>query len=957
MFQDEIIHRIFEETSASKPENHLRAFENRLRQSVSQMIQQGLYSHDEFEKALKGWCKQYFVTPTIIFESENDDGIEPDFVALNAQLNALQFDLQGWLDNERYQKLRSSSFVRNLFESSFPLKGQTADWVFWNAAHILSRCNDPIQWQSNNKNGLVYGMVQSGKTASMLALSALAFETGFDIVLVLTSRSVALRQQTQNRFDALFQNPELRSSIKHHRLIDSPTHQTDDPGQNMTGERFFRASKLVHGRNGRSVPSHQYLVVKKEVNILKKLVNQVKGLITTCDRYGVKPRFLILDDEADFGSLNTSKNSQSKTNDLIESLRLASQHSDYVAYTATPQGCLSADVNAEIGFPRDFIWVLEPVFPLHEDSPQLGSYTGGQELLVDFSDFTICSIPDDDWPFHEKDEGTGHQGVYADGSVLQGNLNDAEFDFLNAVISGQREFPSSLVVCLVDYAISGALRWRKHVQEIAGNMSTSMWIDTWVEKMPRHAVMIHQSRLKDHQQEGKRLIHHAWKKAKEHIENQDAIYEQRVQDFINSSRRLNRSHKCDEAFHLALQGIISVTEQGIALQDNHGNLYQSPDFVYLLNSDTEHHLNYEHGSPLETKKAAIVLGGDKLSRGLTIEGLTVSYFVRSQKESLADTVMQMARWFGHKADYLHVMRIYLQKVNIKLFQELVHEDLRLRYELKKDIFRNVSPMESSFHLRSSKLFKPSNRQKTRTLEEAFLDDFSNGAADVKWFTPKVKTIEFNAEILKKHRAKWTSGHISTKVHSNRACLYANVETSLVTDFLKELDCNHALHLGSNAIAAFLTYWKEKRTVMGDSVNVAVFEKENGQLTRRQRSGLPRGKVDPAITKVHARDEFKTIHGGSRKKEGGNYLGDRYIDFSEAAHASKSAEELKMNREKMLLLVYELDPNYVKKGIRFEPGDDRYLNTSAGIIALSLITPENATSGVRAWVNPRTSGHS
>ena len=956
MFQDKIIHRIFEETSASNPAKHLRAFESRLRQSAIPLIEQGLYSLEEFEKALNVWCNQFFVTPTVIFEAENEDGIEPDLVALNAQLNALKFDLQGWLNNEKYKELRASAFIGNLVETSFPLKGETANWVFWNAAHILSRCNDPIHWETKNKNGLVYGMVQSGKTASMLALSALAFETGYDIVVVLTSRSVALRQQTQNRFDALFQKPQLRASIVNQRLIDSPTEQTDDPGRNMTGDRYFKASKLVHGRNSRSAPFHQYLVVKKEVNILNKLVNQVKGLVRTCDKYGVQPRFLILDDEADFGSLNTSKNSRSRTNDLIQSLRISSQQADYVAFTATPQGCLSADVNSEIGFPRDFIWVLEPVLPRHENFPQLGTYTGGQELLVDFADFTICSIPDDDWPFHEKDEKIGSRGIHSPNGADLGNLADAEFDFLNAVISGRNDIPNSLVLCLVDYAISGAFRWQKHLQEFAGNKSNSSWMDALSDTLPRHAVMIHQSRLKEHQQEGKRLVHLAWAKAKKHLDNQDTVFKQRAQDFIVSSNRLNRSLECDDDFHLALQGIISVTEREIALQDNHGNLYQSPDFVYLLNSDTEHHLNYEPGSPLETKKAAIVLGGDKLSRGLTIEGLTVSYFVRSQKESLADTVMQMARWFGHKAEYLHLMRIYLQEVNIRLFQDLVHEDLRLRYELKKDIFKNVTPMDSSFHLRSSKLFKPSNRQKTRVLEEAFLDDFSNGAADVKWFTPNVKTIEFNSKTLKEYRARWTDEYISNKVHSNRACLYDNVQAELVIDFLKELDCEHPLHLGSNAIAAFLNYWNRKNPLMGDSVNVAVFEKENGQLTQRQRSGIPRGKVDHATIKVSARDEFKTIHGGSRAKESGNYQGDRYIDFSEALHATKSAEELKISRNKMCLLIYELDPNYVKKGVFFEPGDERHLDTSAGIIALSLITPENATSGIRAWVNPGTTSN-
>ena len=52
----------------------------------------------------------------------------------------------------------------------------------------------------------------------------------------------------------------------------------------------------------------------------------------------------------------------------------------------------------------------------------------------------------------------------------------------------------------------------------------------------------------------------------------------------------------------------------------------------------------------------IAIGGDKLARGLTLEGLCVSYFLRASK--MYDTLMQMGRWFGYRPGYLDLCRLY-----------------------------------------------------------------------------------------------------------------------------------------------------------------------------------------------------------------------------------------------------------------------------------------------------------
>jgi hypothetical protein len=72
-----------------------------------------------------------------------------------------------------------------------------------NATHILGRCNNPENW-GENIQGLVYGMVQSGKTASMMTLMGLAKSAVYRLFIVLYSDKDSLRTQTQKRINESF---------------------------------------------------------------------------------------------------------------------------------------------------------------------------------------------------------------------------------------------------------------------------------------------------------------------------------------------------------------------------------------------------------------------------------------------------------------------------------------------------------------------------------------------------------------------------------------------------------------------------------------------------------------------------------------------------------------------------------------------------------------------------------
>ena len=96
---------------------------------------------------------------------------------------------------------------------------------------------------------------------------------------------------------------------------------------------------------------------------------------------------------------------------------------------------------------------------------------------------------------------------------------------------------------------------------------------------------------------------------------------------------------------------IEIAEEPIRQDTSPYSKYPNSPYTYLINSgESGMRLYYDEDDPwqIKTKRAAIIIGGDILSRGLTIEGLSVSFFGRTAKMPMGDTVLQMGRWFGHK---------------------------------------------------------------------------------------------------------------------------------------------------------------------------------------------------------------------------------------------------------------------------------------------------------------------
>jgi hypothetical protein len=108
----------------------------------------------------------------------------------------------------------------------------------------------------------------------------------------------------------------------------------------------------------------------------------------------------------------------------------------------------------------------------------------------------------------------------------------------------------------------------------------------------------------------------------------------------------------------------------------------------------------------------IAIGGEKLSRGLTLEGLCTSYFVRTTK--MYDTLMQMGRWFGYRPGYVDLCRLYTTEDLIEWFGHIADASEELREEFDDMVERGATPKEYGLKVQSHPIMLVTSPLKMRT---------------------------------------------------------------------------------------------------------------------------------------------------------------------------------------------------------------------------------------------------
>jgi len=507
---------------------------------------------------------------------------------------------------------------------------------------IIDHLENPKKEGSWARKGLVVGHVQSGKTANYTGVIAKAADSGYKVIIVLAGLIKPLRDQTQIRIDEGFigldSSKQLDvSSLKEKRIGVGFKDYSRTPISLTTSTQDFK-NKIANqlGAQIKHFNEPVVLVIKKNVSILKNLINWLKSNNLELNNVPM----LLIDDEADHASINTKKDDQdpTTTNKRIRELLSLFEKNSYLGYTATPFANIFINPDSENEmlnddlFPRDFIISL--------DAPS--NYMGAKRIFDDESDLNILREIDD----------------YAD--ILP--LKHKKDEFPESIPSSLKEAIRSFILIKASRSLRG--QRKKH-----------------------NSMLINISRFTDIQSHLKLLVHDYLTELREAISIYYALSEKSA---LKDSSIADLKYTWNKEFN--------NTEYSWAdIQNELKNAISPVKVIEVNSSRNAEPLDYNEDN-FPNGRNLIAVGGISLSRGLTLEGLTVSYFLRNS--IMYDTLMQMGRWFGYRTNFEDLCRIYMSEEAISWYSHISRATEELRNEFKNMEKAQMTPRDFGLCVRS-----------------------------------------------------------------------------------------------------------------------------------------------------------------------------------------------------------------------------------------------------------------
>lgn len=828
---------------------------------------------------------------------------------------------KGWISNEIEIKLLNSTFYR-LVKKNSGLETFVLNDITQNSLHILGRCNNPNDWV-NSKQGLVMGMVQSGKTVSMLTLISLAMGSGYNFFILLAGGKESLKVQTQDRIREMFglNNGGYYEEIQNNISIYSPTDSYSYIGLKGGGATILKP-RDPHN----TIPPIIVLTILKESNNLKKLNKDIKEVEKFCKANNIdfseRYKTLILDDESDYASLNVSKKTITAINKQLTNLRNNLPKNCYVGYTATPQGCLAADVNSTVGYPKDFLWLLETM-KLPDDPKSTLSYMGLHEFFLQYHNDIVNIMSKNTWPHHVKKTNKEKAGIYnpLENKIIEkANLNLLENKFADALLNNIFSIPQEFIEATIFFILGAAIRWMRF-RDKQYNSKAIPSIEEIIKNYPDHAMMYNLSLTKENHTKTLNVIERTvimvskdykkWKK------NEQSIFRELFLKQCDKTRKLkigetilNREEEIKEFCEIAIK---IITEP----------INSNGHFVYKLNSSIEgSSLNYNDLDDYRrTKKCAIFLGGNILSRGLTINNLSVSIFIRSQAISLGDANLQMCRWFGHKKKDIDLISLYIMEDVNNLFKSITRCDDALRLSIKKSIIENKTPENVLIELWSSDLFSLTSPGKSRNLkvQQNSAISYSGKSREMRqpFCSNDINLLKYNLKLFDNYIETIKNKKISN--HFNRGDLFLDVDKEKLINFLMQLKYQKdLLFLSPASYAEYLHEWisgYNNQTLNHPlpKINIAFMtgQKKDQSAERQREFSKEPCNLEEAL--LYKTETIGAILGGPQLKVQEKYLGDRFFDKNQDWHNENYTRipDDREQRDSILILFYLISPNYLK----------------------------------------------
>lgn len=612
-----------------------------------------------------------------------------DIVSTNRKIyqlvsSVMQDDEDGanWL--AEFRASANSSFrLWNDYKKNLTLPIPAIQEIDRTTDQILNRLANPAMPGNWYRAGLVVGHVQSGKTGNFVGLANKAMDCGYKIILVLTGMYNDLRSQTQARIDKGSIGRITNPDDQHYKKTIGVGKYRNHPNiLNLTSSKLkgdFGSQKTdIGGVLTSNDPT--IMVCKKNSSVLSNILRLFSQHgVQADDGYPIIQNIplFIIDDEADSASINTQydKAEISKINSKIRAILSLFERRCYVGYTATPYANIFIDPDPELKrnyieeddgtqyrickddlFPKNFI--------INLSAPS--NYIGPNVL------FGIPTIYDDS----EKKELPIIEYI-KEGDFLEDNSKGKKKKVL-------KDLPVSLMEATKHFFVSTALR-RARGQR-AAHSSMLINVSQYIHKQNELARLM-QSYVTDCCDKIDSL-------------NDNRAFEKELKDIydkkIRPSNRIICNDYPDWAPRLRMPAWTAVRDELRAVSAKVRTevrvIHSQTDDDIELNTTRLDYDKYEDcAQEFDNGLYVIAIGGNTMARGITLEGLVVSYFFRTS--NTFDTLMQMGRWFGYRDGYIDACRLYLEKDTAANFRNIAVATQRMRDDFDDMNNRDVKPKE------------------------------------------------------------------------------------------------------------------------------------------------------------------------------------------------------------------------------------------------------------------------
>lgn len=714
---------------------------------------------------------------------------------------------------------------------------------------VLKSLGNPKESIPFDKRGLVLGFVQSGKTANFTGLINKAYDVGYKLIIVLSGIHNDLRTQTQIRL-----NEEVIGTDEKGSPIGVAKIYENDPYHIISSWTTIDRDISSAHRGASNLNSPTLMVVKKNKTVLESLRDQLKY---HKNLFNLDIPVLVIDDEADQASVDTSdpnKEEDPKTiNRLIRQILEVFNRKAYVGYTATPFANLLIGTDANTSeegndlYPKDFLVGL----------PKPKDYCGPEEF------FNVEEDPDDPRPSLIRPLREEDTQVF---TTIKKKSDADKFE----------EVPPQMREAILAFMLTIAIR------NLRG------------QRKKHNSMLIHTSRFKDVQSSVKDEISRTFQAISHQVQyNPQSKVLVEIQELYEQDFQPTTLEWPEDI------PIFSWEEVYEELKEAAEKIQ-----VFEINGNSKDALDYHQYK--ENGLNVIAVGGDKLSRGLTLEGLSITYYFRNTL--MYDTLMQMGRWFGFRKGYMDLCRIYTSSEIASNFEHLAIAMIELRHEFERLANQGKTPSEYAVRMLSHPTMTLTSPLKMRnaisssiiyggTLQQTRLFDTNR-----EFYKANMTATETLAGKLPLKKNNFGSGKMNYYVA-------ANVDADLVKEYLSEYKTSSGGEkVDSSRIVDYINLANEHNELLRWTIAVVEGDPEDRTGVGQYPVKLGKLHLRSAVTrgvKVKVPDNVDTIDIKAIVSPNQEYID---MDPNEIKDIKDRTEKRsKRPKEKGLLLIYPLNP--------------------------------------------------